>query len=226
MERPVYRVHHVRHLSESASVLRFDRHGFLFEPGQYVNLGLKGSIAMREYSIYSGAGDPFLEVLIRAVEGGLVSRALRRCEPGDALSVEGPYGSFVTDPEERGSAKFLFIGTGTGISPFHCLVRSYPGIDYMILHGVRTAEECFDSDVFDSSRYLSCVTRSDRRRLSRQGHHAPSGASAGSGMPLLPVRQQRHDLRGLRHPEGPRGAQGPPSRGDILLTTLLREKGA
>ena len=160
MERPVYRVHHVRHLSESASVLRFDRHGFLFEPGQYVNLGLKGSIAMREYSIYSGAGDPFLEVLIRAVEGGLVSRALRRCEPGDALSVEGPYGSFVTDPEERGSAKFLFIGTGTGISPFHCLVRSYPGIDYMILHGVRTAEECFDSDVFDSSRYLSCITRS------------------------------------------------------------------
>ncbi len=160
MERPVYRVHHVRHLSESASVLRFDRHGFLFEPGQYVNLGLKGSIAMREYSIYSGAGDPFLEVLIRAVEGGLVSRALRRCKPGDPLSVEGPYGSFVTDPEERGSAKFLFIGTGTGISPFHCLVRSYPGIDYMILHGVRTAEECFDSDAFDSSRYLSCVTRS------------------------------------------------------------------
>ena len=160
MERPVHRVHHVRHLSESAYVLRFDRHGLPFEPGQYVNLGLRGSIAMREYSIYSGADDPFLEVLIRVVEGGLVSRALGRCESGEELSLEGPYGSFVTDPQERGSAKFVFIATGTGISPFHCLVRSYPGVDYRILHGLRTEEDFFDSDTFDSSRYVSCITRS------------------------------------------------------------------
>jgi ferredoxin/flavodoxin---NADP+ reductase len=159
VERPIHRVHHVRSLSQSAYVLRFDRHGLPFEPGQYVNVGLRGSIAAREYSIYSGSGDDFLEVLIREVAGGLVSRALRRCEPGDALSVEGPYGSFVTDPGERGAARYLFVGSGTGISPFHCLVRSYPGIDYLLLHGVRTEQECFDADAFPPSRYVSCVSR-------------------------------------------------------------------
>ncbi|HUI71289.1 MAG TPA: FAD-binding oxidoreductase [Spirochaetia bacterium] len=156
----VFRVHHVRLLSEKAYVLRFDRHGLAFEPGQYVNLGVRGSINMREYSIYSGWQDDFLEVLVREIDGGIVSRALKTCEPGDPLALAGPYGSFVTDPAERGSAQYLFVGSGTGISPFHCLVRSYPKIDYLLLHGVRTELESFDLDAFASSRYLSCVSRS------------------------------------------------------------------
>jgi len=160
MERPAYRVHHVKPLGEGVYILRFDRHGLAYEPGQYVNLGLQGSIAAREYSIYSASCDPFLEVLIREIEGGMVSRALRRCDPGEQLSVQGPYGNFVTNPEERGRAQYLFIGTGTGISPFHCLVRSFPGMDYMILHGVRTEKERFDARTFEPLRYLCCVTRS------------------------------------------------------------------
>ncbi len=159
MEKPVFKVHHVRHLDQSAFVLRFDRHDLQFEPGQYVNLGLRGSIAMREYSIYSGIGDSFLEVLVREIEGGLVSRALKRCQTGDALSLEGPYGSFLTDQAERSSSRYLFIGTGTGISPFHCLARSYPQIDYLLLHGVRTEKERYDAEAFDPARYISCVSR-------------------------------------------------------------------
>ena len=114
---------------------------------------------MREYSIYSGAGDGFLEVLVKEIEGGLVSCALKRCQPGEELSLEGPYGSFLTDPLERSSAKYLFIATGTGISPFHCLARSYPQIEYLLLHGVRTEDECYDAGAFDPLRYVSCVSR-------------------------------------------------------------------
>jgi len=157
---PGCRVHHVRILNANTFVLRFERRGLPFEPGQYVNLGLRGSIAMREYSIYSGAGDDYLEVLVREVEGGLVSRALRRCEPGDELSVEGPYGTFVTGFPENSGRKFLFIGSGTGISPFHCIVRSYPGIDYLLLHGVRSETERYDADAFDPARSVCCASRS------------------------------------------------------------------
>ena len=153
-----HHVRHVRHLNPRTFVLRFDRHGLHFEPGQYVILGLPGSIARREYSIYSGAGDDFLEVLVREIEGGLVSRALKRCKPGDALSVEGPYGLFVTDAAERSQARYLFVGSGTGVSPFHCLARSYPEIDYQLLHGVRTVEERHDDPAFDPSRYIACVS--------------------------------------------------------------------
>ena len=161
VKRPIHRVHHVRHLDPRTFILRFDRHDLGFEPGQYLNLGTAGSIAMREYSIYSGAGDDFLEVLIRVIDGGLVSRSLSRCEAGDALSVEGPYGLFVTDPAERAAARYLFVGSGTGISPFHCLARSYPGIDYLLLHGTRTADERHRDGTFERSRYIACVSREE-----------------------------------------------------------------
>jgi ferredoxin--NADP+ reductase len=147
-----HHVHHVRRLSAGVFVLRFDRHGIAFEPGQYVNLGITGSIARREYSIYSGVGDDFLEVLVTEIPGGLVSGALADRQPGDVLSVEGPYGLFMTDPVERSGARYLFVGSGTGISPFHCLARSYPEIDYLLLHGVRTVEERHDRAAYPSSR--------------------------------------------------------------------------
>lgn len=80
---------------------------------------------------------------------------------GEALSVEGPYGLFVTDPAERARATYLFVGSGTGISPFHCLARSYPRIDYLLLHGVRAVDERHDDGVFERSRYITCVSRGE-----------------------------------------------------------------
>jgi ferredoxin/flavodoxin---NADP+ reductase len=155
----VFRVHHVRHLDARTFVLRFDRNGLPFEPGQYLSLGIPGSIARRDYTVYSGAGEDYLEVLVREIQGGLVSRALKRCERGDPLTVEGPHGLFTTDPGQRSSARYLFIASGTGISPFHCLVRSFADLDYRILHGVRTADEHQEDASFEASRYVLCVSR-------------------------------------------------------------------
>ena len=175
MQGKVRRVHHVRRLDESAFVLRFDRHDLLFEPGQYVSLGVPGAwsqpgsagasgspaagglVAMREYSIYSAADDDYLEVLVREIPGGLVSEALRRCRPGDPLALDGPYGLFVTDPARRSTGRYLFVGTGTGISPFHCLVRSY-SLDYVLLHGVRSAGQRYDHDGGSGGDYQGRVT--------------------------------------------------------------------
>jgi ferredoxin-NADP reductase len=161
VKKPTHRVHHVRRLHHGTFILRLDRHNLPFEPGQHVVLGLAGSMARREYSVYSGARDDFLEVLVREIEGGGVSGALGRCDPGDALSVEGPHGLFITDPVHRASGRYLFVGSGTGISPFHCVALSYPGIDYLLLHGVRTARECSDDSAFEASRYIACVSRGD-----------------------------------------------------------------
>ncbi len=83
------RVHHVRDLSPSAYVLRFDRNGLAFQPGQYLLVGLAGKGEMREFTVYSASQDDYLEILVKEIEGGLVSRALRRCRPGDRLRVEG-----------------------------------------------------------------------------------------------------------------------------------------
>ena len=158
--QPAYRVLQVRHLDERTFVLRFERREIRFEPGQYLSLGVRGTLAMRDYSIYSGMDDDYLEVLLREVPGGLVSGALARCRPGDELSLEGPYGLFVTTPAERAAARYLFVGTGTGISPFHCLAKSFPGMDYLLLHGVRSEREPFEYEAFDSRRLVRCTSRS------------------------------------------------------------------
>ena len=156
-----HRVLSVRPISESAYVLRVDRKGLTFEPGQYINVGPYGSIAMREYSVYSGMDEDFLEILVKEVEGGVVSQALKKTNPGDPVALEGPFGFFLIDEEQRKNGKFLFIASGTGISPFHSFAKSYPELDYTLLHGVRRSSELYDREVFDPARFVSCVSREE-----------------------------------------------------------------
>ncbi|MFW6293424.1 MAG: ferredoxin--NADP reductase, partial [Spirochaetota bacterium] len=109
--------------------------------------------------IYSPLDADYLEILVKEVESGYVSRRLRRLEPGNELEVDGPFGFFLIDEADRARRPFLFVATGTGISPFHCYAQSYPGLDYRLLHGVRTAAELYEHDVFDSHRLMSCLSR-------------------------------------------------------------------
>jgi len=149
-----------RDVSPSAFVLRLERKGLDFRPGQWINLGGRGSLERREYTIYSSPSQDFLEVLVKEVEGGTVSRDLRLRREGDLLAVDGPHGSFCIAPQARGG-KFLFIGTGTGVSPFHCLTLSYPDLDYVLLHGARTREGLYDHEAFDPRRLTACLTRGE-----------------------------------------------------------------
>jgi len=153
-----HRVLSVRDLSPSAFVLRFERGDLGFSAGQWVSVGLPGSLDMREYSIYSSPEDPFLEILVKEIPKGLLSPALRRLRPGDELRVEGPFGHFSFAQGSRGSSGFLFIATGTGISPFHCFARHRPGADYLLLHGVREGSELYEHGSFAGTRLVPCIS--------------------------------------------------------------------
>ncbi len=158
------RVHHRvlenRQLTESTFVLRFERQNLSFHPGQYLSVGPKGDINMREYSIYSPADADYLEILVKEVETGYVSRRLKQVKAGDELYVEGPFGFFLMDEKIR-SGKVYFVGTGTGISPFHSFANSYRELDYTLLHGVRFAADSFELDHYSRDRILRCVSRED-----------------------------------------------------------------
>ena len=156
-KRQVGKVLAVRRLTDSAVVLRFDRQDLKFEPGQYIRVGVEGDPEIRDYSIYSGAAADYLEVLVRRVEDGLVSKQLCDLNPGDAVSVGGPYGHFkLTD--EMQSRSFLFVSTGTGISPFHCFAESYPKLDFRLLHGTAYCAEAYDAEYY-GDKYFHCVSR-------------------------------------------------------------------
>ncbi|MBN1950691.1 MAG: hypothetical protein JW801_05780 [Bacteroidales bacterium] len=157
-----FRVLEVRELTDSTYVLRFEKKSILFTAGQHITLGLPGDNQVREYSVYSPPGEDFLEVLIKEVDKGLVSKKLHRVKPGDLLRCEGPFGFFTLDEGKLKDQKYLFIATGTGIAPFHSIAGAYPGLDYNILHGVRYLNEAYERSAYPEDRYTLCTSKDDR----------------------------------------------------------------
>ena len=152
------RVVEIRRLSDSTFILKLERNKFKFIPGQCVNIGLVGSAVNREYSTYSGEDDNYLEFLIRKVKGGTVSEGLSKLKPDEFVTLDGAYGKF-TLVNPAGKQKYVFIGSGTGIAPFHSYVKSYPKIDYQIIHGIRFESEQYDRQDYGKGRYIACVSK-------------------------------------------------------------------
>jgi ferredoxin--NADP+ reductase/benzoate/toluate 1,2-dioxygenase reductase subunit len=155
----LHKIQDIRFLTEKTFVLRFDRENIQFRAGQHIIVGVKGEMNLREYSIYSAEQDDYLEILVREVPDGIVSLQLKECKPGQLLNVNGPFGAFKLEEYEMYSRKLIFIASGTGISPFHSFVRSYPGIDYTLIHGVRYVNEAYDRNDYDPSRYILCTSQ-------------------------------------------------------------------
>ncbi len=156
-----HKVISVRNLTASTFVVQFERLNIQFQTGQFVMLRTPGSLENREYSVYSGENDDFLEVLVREVEGGKVSGKLKKLRPGAEIDVTGPFGFFKFNPEKYTSKKFLFVATGTGISPFHSFVRTFPELDYQLVHGVRLKEEAYEHADYQKEKVTLCLSGDD-----------------------------------------------------------------
>jgi ferredoxin/flavodoxin---NADP+ reductase len=153
-----YKIQQIRDLTESTYVIRFDRCDMDFVAGQHITIGIPGDNQVREYSIYSTIHEPYLEVLIKEVEDGLVSRRIRKLTEGDLLNVDGPFGFFTIDKKKIIKGKFLFVATGTGIAPFHSMAGTHPDLNYTLLHGVRYASDAYEHSFFPEDRYILCTS--------------------------------------------------------------------
>lgn len=154
-----HEIRQIRFLTEETFVLRLERGDLQFKAGQHIIVGLKGELNQREYSVYSGEKDDYLEILVREVFNGNLSVQLKQCKPGHLLHVNGPFGSFGLETFDLFSRKLVFIGSGTGIAPFHSFVRSYPGINYTLIHGVRYNNEAYERNDYDPRRYILCTSK-------------------------------------------------------------------
>ena len=146
-------------LSEKTYRLRTDRPATPIKAGQCFSVGTRDLAINREYSMYSGADDPFVDFLIREVEDGVVSPRLGKCKTGDLVEIGGPYGEFCLKPEDVSGKDFVFLASGTGIAPFHSFVRSYPNLKYRVFHGIRFDDEQYESSDYRPDSYTACVSR-------------------------------------------------------------------
>ena len=148
-------------LTPETFIIRLDRGDFQFEPGQYVVIRIPDQNKGREYSIYSATSDDYLDFLVREIPEGEFSHYLRHLTPGSELDVEGPKGYFILDDKTLRGHSALMIATGTGISPFHSYIKSYPDLNYRILHGVHFANEAYGRETFSPDKYQLCTSRRD-----------------------------------------------------------------
>jgi len=163
-----YQVLDIIHLTTSVCKIKTERPDSLIYAGQCFNVGVPGDSVNREYSMYSSANADYLEFLVRVLEEGHVSPLLQRLKVGDFLEIDGPYGQFILREPENQSLRYVFLGTGTGIAPFRSFVKTYPKINYQIIHGIRYPEEQYDKSDYIDGKYVSCISKNDAGSPSRR----------------------------------------------------------
>ncbi len=157
-----YKVEQLKPLTGNTFILSLPKSRFKFVPGQHISLSIKGDYQSREYSIYSPEDCETLEILVKEVEGGYFSPKLKHLKPGDFVEVHGPFGKFGLDEKKRETHEHVFIASGTGVAPFHSIVKSYPDLNYRLIHGVRYANEAYEIEDYDRKKVTVCTSRDQK----------------------------------------------------------------
>ena len=98
------------------------QHEFQFQQGQYLNVRfvINGEDLRRSYSIVNAPyeGNSVLEILVKHLEGGLVSTYLNQeLKDGDSIEVLAPQGHFHTHFHPSNTKTYIGLAAGSGISP-------------------------------------------------------------------------------------------------------------
>jgi CDP-4-dehydro-6-deoxyglucose reductase, E3 len=121
------RIAELERLSASVVRVRLEPEASVeYSPGQYLSLRRADGLA-RSYSLASVPSDPWLELHIRRIADGQLSRwAYDEAQVGDPVALRGPYGSccYLADQPD---APLLMVAVGTGLAPLWGVVREALG---------------------------------------------------------------------------------------------------
>jgi len=159
IQSELHKVLSIKHLSESIFIIKIERKGINFKAGQHIGVGPANSIYTREYSIYSAEDDDDLEILVKEVLNGFISPLLKGIKQGDYLQVEEPRGYFSLPEQKSSEDKYLFVATGTGISPFHSFIKSYPDLKYNLLHGISFVNDACELEFYNPANLALCTSK-------------------------------------------------------------------
>lgn len=118
--------------TDSAVVIGFDLNEsqadiFKYKPGQYLTLrtDIDGELVQRSYSICSGVNDERMQIAVKRVEGGKFSNfANDKLTAGSAIEVMPPQGNFSANVDAGNHKNYLFIASGSGITPILSNVKT------------------------------------------------------------------------------------------------------
>jgi len=121
-------------------------------PGQYISVKVAPT-RINSYSIAGGDGKPGFSLLVDTSPGGPGSKFFENIKPGDKIAYLGPFGTF-TLKENDGAKRLLFLGTGSGCSPLHCILNSALNnpafnIPIHLYFGLRYSNDIFWKEYFE-----------------------------------------------------------------------------
>lgn len=154
-------IHNLK-ISNGLHLLRFERLIRDFIPGQHIEVSTQGNSLRRAYSICSGAEEPFIEILIKNVPGGLLSPGLCQLKTGDSIFYSDATGYF---KRKESNKRHYFIANGTGIAPFLSFIKSNKDaekFDFQIIHGLSTLsqyDKIMNINSIPVDKYISCTSK-------------------------------------------------------------------
>jgi ferredoxin-NADP reductase len=128
--------------------LRLEPVSTAWQPGDCIAVYAPNSGESRPYSLSGGVDDPYIELFIRKIDGGLVSEWLFHRVAGDRIEVSTPFGWFRTAEPEP--APKIYFATGSGIAPFWSALRSGADQPRAAYWGVRSLDDVVLPDLFTS----------------------------------------------------------------------------
>ncbi|MGH8998985.1 MAG: NADH:ubiquinone reductase (Na(+)-transporting) subunit F [Acidimicrobiia bacterium] len=119
-----------------------------FRAGQFAQLSVRGTDVWRSYSMANPSSERRRhEFMIKLVPGGQFSARLEGMEPGQALTLNGPHGTFWVRDRDR---PLLMVGGGAGMAPLWGMLRDLAERGdprpVRFFYGARTAADLFHLD--------------------------------------------------------------------------------
>ncbi|MBP9086521.1 MAG: iron-sulfur cluster-binding domain-containing protein [Kofleriaceae bacterium] len=114
-------------------------------PGQFVTveLAIEGTAVKRAYSIVAQPGVDRVCIAVKKIADGVVSPRMHALAIGDTLSLRGPLGLFVVDPDVTRATEYLAIAGGSGITPIVAIIEAIllyePQSRVALIYGNRSA---------------------------------------------------------------------------------------
>ena len=163
----------VRHLV----LQRSDGEAMNYIPGQFlqIHFEVNGAPSKRSYSLANPpAADNShhsVEIAVSYVKGGAATALLSELELGGEIMGSGPYGRFCLMDGDK-NARYLLIGTGTGITPYRAMVPKLAelmqtrNVQVAVIQGARTHAELLYGEEFQAFAnahpnfcYFACTSR-------------------------------------------------------------------
>lgn len=100
---------------ETVAIELSNPEGWKITPGQFVQVGLRvgDDFVVRHYTVSSPYSDGSFEITVGIDPAGELSPVLAKLEPGDYVSVDGPFGRAYYEGEER----VVVVAGGPGVGP-------------------------------------------------------------------------------------------------------------